>query len=947
MCDFVKSGGRGETRLRRSAGAALLLLGLLTPLCARAEAGREEKGPPSLANEEAIQSDTGDLIVEVRFRGDMTLTDAILVYLTPDRKDVLVPLEEIALLLEFPIKQTETGAEGWLIEESRRFRYDRASSTISFDGAELAIEPEQASLIDGELFIAANALSAALPLNFELNPRALILNVASDEVTAIDERRLREERRRQGYGSVMTSRSVLEPYDHPFQLLSAPSVKFNGSLGYTKNDGEDGALGAVASTRAYGDFFFMNGELYVAASDEDVTNARVELERYDPRGGVLGPLDATRFALGDISSAPLPLVSSGYQGRGVRLTSNPRNRAGLNRVTLADVVEPNFEVELYRNDILIAADRTDASGAYRFDDIPLLSGANELRLEFYGPQGQRRTEIERYEAGTQTNQGEFDYDFSLSEVGRSVFGFRDDEERYGDMTLGGAFSVAYGVTNDLSVTAGVAAAPVPLETEQGGGVATPSEDDHRFYGALGLLGRFDGVTAQGDVVTDDSAGVAVALSASTVFSIFDLSVGHEHFLNGFRSDVSASDVSGPGLEDDDNEFRSSRTYSRLGWSSRNVIPETFFSGEVAAGYEEFEEGDGRLTLSNDLALNRWRIGAGNTLRYSSGGGDSSDDLDGAFRLNLSFDQLSLRASAGYEVEPSAQVDFVSFGMNSDIGYDLDLNAGYSRDFGEELSSGGETSDYESYYLGVSRDFGVADIGIQGQYSNYDDDELSDGYSVFLTLSFSTFTDDSTLATRVSSRDIARRGAVRALSFVDSDGNGVWDEGERRVEGVAVYSGARSPAIADSNGEAFAVGLPVDSWVDIGLDPGSVSDPSLQPATAGRAILPRPGATAEIALPLVEVGDVTGAVQVRDAQGVRPLANATVQLRSMETGEVVRDVVSEFDGVYFISGAPVGKYLLSLDPEQATRLSISSPPSIVVEIDAKVGLLEGIDLIASR
>ena len=134
-------------------------------------------------------------------------------------------------------------------------------------------------------------------------------------------------------------------------------------------------------------------------SDQEAPNFRVRLSRRSIDGGLLGPLDARSFALGDVTTPDLPLIAENAVGRGVEISTFDLDRLEqTNRVTLRGELPVGWEVEVYRNGELIdfQSDQDVGDGRYEFPALPTVAGLNEFRLVFFGPQGQRREQTERY-----------------------------------------------------------------------------------------------------------------------------------------------------------------------------------------------------------------------------------------------------------------------------------------------------------------------------------------------------------------------------------------------------------------------------------------------------------------------------------------------------------------------------------------------------------------------
>jgi hypothetical protein len=77
---------------------------------------------------------------------------------------------------------------------------------------------------------------------------------------------------------------------------------------------------------------------------------------------------------------------------GVSINNTPNTvRKASGSYTITDTTEPNWNVELYLNDILINYTQADAAGLYVFK-VPIVFGVATLTFKFYGPLGEVRTE---------------------------------------------------------------------------------------------------------------------------------------------------------------------------------------------------------------------------------------------------------------------------------------------------------------------------------------------------------------------------------------------------------------------------------------------------------------------------------------------------------------------------------------------------------------------------
>ena len=85
----------------------------------------------------------------------------------------------------------------------------------------------------------------------------------------------------------------------------------------------------------------------------------------------------------------------------------------FDKIDLRGELPIGYEVELYRNDVLIGSVSDGVDGRYEFTQVPLEFGLNVPRLVFYGPHGERREEVRQINAGQERlAPGEFEFGVS-------------------------------------------------------------------------------------------------------------------------------------------------------------------------------------------------------------------------------------------------------------------------------------------------------------------------------------------------------------------------------------------------------------------------------------------------------------------------------------------------------------------------------------------------------
>jgi hypothetical protein len=167
--------------------------------------------------------------------------------------------------------------------------------------------------------------------------------------------------------------------------------------------------------------------------------------------------------------------------------------------------------------------------------------------------------------------------------------------------------------------------------------------------------------------------------------------------------------------------------------------------------------------------------------------------------------------------------------------------------------------------------------------------------------------------------IAGVGQVEARIFRDDNDNGVRDASEKYEEGAMLTAGtALALQPSGKNGLASANGLTAFRPVAIGIDPSSLSDPSLAPRKALQVVVPRPGITARIDIPLVGAGDIEGALVQDDGTGLEGL---DIELVDAD-GRTVATVRSDYDGFFLFERVAYGTYSFRVTAASATAVRVS-------------------------
>jgi hypothetical protein len=197
---------------------------------------------------------------------------------------------------------------------------------------------------------------------------------------------------------------------------------------------------------------------------------------------------------------------------------------------------------------------------------------------------------------------------------------------------------------------------------------------------------------------------------------------------------------------------------------------------------------------------------------------------------------------------------------------------------------------------------------------------------------------------VQAQSLASQGAVSARAFLDGNGNGVRDAGEKVLEGIGfTVNGAGQPRATDGRGVAFLTNLSGDLDANLAVASSSLEDPLMQPGSPGIRITPRPGHVMQADFPLVLFGEVTGTVFLRKGGSSQELPGLRLDLVD-SAGALVKSVRTAFDGFYDLTGIPPGAYQLKVPEAEARRYGLQVPPPRSLRIQPDGTLLDGLDLI---
>ena len=846
------------------------------------------------------------LILEMQIH-HLVLSEGLIAYQIPS--GVCLYLGEVVRALDFPINvNLETGrAEGWFLREDRFFVLDLAHREVTIAGETRAFDANRLQLHPDGICVELTLLSAWFPIQLKLDMSNAILDVISREPLPI-EQRLAREKQHAGLGRGQGRKPDYPSVDNPYRALNWPVVDVFADTRFTKDD--DGTEHTERyNILAFGDVAWMSGELFLTGNNEDaLSGVRARLGRKDPDGALLGPLRITEFTLGDIGTPQSPLVARSKPGRGVEVSNFPLDQPEeFDRTTLRGELPLGWELELYRNSVLLDFQVSRDDGRYEFIDVPVLFGRNEFHLVFYGPQGQVREETEEFFIGSElVRPGDAYFRAAVNQQDQDLITVTEETretETQGDTRFVTQFEV--GIVDDWSV---------------GGGLySLPFENQRRNYLSLGLRTTLAGFATRLDVAADDDAGAAAEVSLQGFLGPLNLFARHAQFSDFISERVEASG----------NDTLMSRSVVRVD-SFIPIADILHLPISFEAKHERHESGLNEISLSNRLstAYQNFLVTHDLNLDLRTGGSaDTRNSANGALLLNYRLSPFVLRGEAVYEIEPETEVTNLVLTGDWDVEKDMTVRGSISHSVRDKVTefTASLNKRFETFALG-------ANLGGSSEET----------YFAGISVSLSLDRDPRSGSFNVSSAHKAARGRALARVFVDENRNGRFDTGDQPLPDVRLLADRRkTKSRTDDSGMVLIDDLPAYRGVNISVFEGSIEDPYMVPAIEGLRIPARPGALAKIDFPLLRTGEVDGTLYSSREGRVSSLSGIQMEILN-EAHEIVQTTITEFDGFYLFELVPLGRYAVRPSPDQLAKLALERSPEQEALLTVEEPVVSGVD-----
>jgi hypothetical protein len=838
-------------------------------------------------------------LLDVNIR-QLRLGDGVRAYQTPE--GTCVVFGDFLATLDLPMKidLQAKKASGWAFREENRIEIDQAAGMVRYGNQQERLAEGMVRETPEGWCVDAAALGRWFKIGVKPVTAGSVLLLESEARLPVELAREREQRAARIHPAAMPIQG-LPQVRLPYRMWRAPALDFIVSAGVTYQAATGMRVDRHASVVAAGEIARLSYDSMISTDAKGrPQSVRLRAYRSDPDGGLLGPLNATHFAVGDVQGLSSRLVP-GATGRGLEVTNRPLfNPVAFDRTRFEGDLPSGWDAELYRNGELLAFRRSSGSQRYLFEDVPLVYGDNRFEVILYGPQGQQRSRLESINVGqSQVPAGKTWYWAGVSQpernllsdfVGRDDGGGPPNDAEPGDFKrpkLQAAIQVEHGLDRRTSV--GVLAAMLLANNEK----LTYVEGSVRRSVGSALV--------EAAVARDSHGGVAA------------------------------------------------RAQAVAQWGSINVSADALLGNDfVINGEREKRYREGRLSVDAPFKMGRQRIAAHGDVRLVDRGADDRT-LNAAARLSTNINGFNLSTLINWQRQLGAneppQADKLDVGLigtghirnvrvRGEALWDVSPQARFRS---AELSAYWSASDRVDWEGAIGYDAaakrGRARISHIHRFNSVAAAASIEGgtdgsFAAALNLNFSL--DSSAGGLRLSNQRLASTGSVEARVYRDSNDNGMRDAAEPWEAGAMITTGQRvSEEATNKQGVVRVGGLQPFQPIAVGIDTSSLPDPSLAPRKALQVVVPRPGVAAKLEIGLVGAGDIEGMLVRDDGRGFEGLDVELVDAG----GKAVATTRSDYDGFFLFERVAYGRYSLRLTADSAKAAGVEAAIGRTIEIGA--------------
>lgn len=812
-----------------------------------------------------------------------------------------LPLGEVLSMLYIGNEKTSNGKglQGVFPNKNDNWLIDPLLGMVTVKGSRENLPADKFYMGEMDIYLHPDYYSRIFGLNFLVNFNALSLSLTAEYPLPIDERQKREALRRKLQQSAanrdLSDAPLLHGRDR--KLFAPGMLDYNLNYNYGEGNQNLGILLNAGMELFGGDLQGLySGTVQEGSLYSSFSGARW---RYVLPGGLLPDKNAgmTGISVGQINTTGL---NNSVGILGVGITNNPViPRMKLDVFVIDGYTEPDSEVELLIGGQLVDFLRADDVGYYRFN-APITFGVVRLAIRIYTPQGEVKIEERQLQIPfTFLPKGFVTYNLQAGLAETSLDSL--------DKDLIGHADIAYGVTNALTIRAGV----------DNGAVF----GKNMTYGVFGLSARI----LQQYLLNVDVLPDRYYQASASVFYANNTSVNAQ-----FTEFVPESEFNlvGQVREANLNAFFPFKAFGK-------------FSGFRITGERQWYESGFRTNYQTDFNTQIGRIVA--RVNYRARISGLKDVGTGIEPPNLYNAIGQFTASMTYTLkrDPSVPVFVRGMFFRGQYRYDTYNKTPISYNFmiSQTLFKMGRLT--MGYEMDAMRKKGQFQLGFlydfRGLRTSTQFAASRNSYSAQQAITGSLGIDPSGYILP-DNRDQVTRSGVAVRLFIDANENGIFDQGEVVVPAKAVRLDRSANMLLGSDGILRITQLQAYWKYQMEVDIHALPNPNLAPKVKRFTFVAEPNRYRSIDIPLYQTGIIEGFVLVDHNGKEEGLGGLRLILEKLNDSEPLQLLRTFTDGGFYVFGLMPGKYRLHADPKQLEFMNVTSEPGIL-EFEIKA-LAEG-------
>lgn len=327
----------------------------------------------------------GELFKDVALTAEFPQLGQKHIYATLVNDDVLLPIGDFFEIIEVKAEhgmETDT-LEGHFLEEDHSYLIVPAENLIKLNGQRYETEPGELIRTREDVLVHQDVAEEVFGIKQDFNPQRMSIFFEFEKEMPYQKRLKLEEQRKNKHDlknelpeadtTVGRSRPIFDFGVFDWNISSSFSPTINRDRHFTLSLDPGGKLGGGAFR---GRLRFDSRRLFEFNNQRFVweyINDESEYFRQTFVGKGFNSISDVRGNIWGVST-----TNQSFQPREYHST-----------YLISDHIEPDWTVELYKNDLLIDYVKTDETGFYEFE-VPLSYGRNDIELRFYGPHGEER-----------------------------------------------------------------------------------------------------------------------------------------------------------------------------------------------------------------------------------------------------------------------------------------------------------------------------------------------------------------------------------------------------------------------------------------------------------------------------------------------------------------------------------------------------------------------------